>query len=198
MNCIISLPYGIDLFQENAAKVALLQQLDQTIRRLEAVLVQAKDAYDRLSKDLEHIRVAPIHKLPPELLSNIFLIACEGGQHTPTMMKIPLVCHEWRDVLNNTARLWTQIKVQISNDITLSRKQCERAALYTQRSKELDLDVKFDLRSVKPFSDVVEELIDQTYNLPAIPPNTLSRRTVMTVEAMMRYCYSCMWQCFLD
>ncbi|PVF95275.1 hypothetical protein CPB86DRAFT_678580, partial [Serendipita vermifera] len=59
-----------------------------------------------------HFRVAPINQLPPELLSNIFLFACQGGIDHEIMTEIPLVCRKWRDILNGAPHCWTQIHVR--------------------------------------------------------------------------------------
>ncbi|PVF91830.1 hypothetical protein CPB86DRAFT_270786 [Serendipita vermifera] len=180
MKPTLSHPYGIGLTQENASKIAILQQLAQRIQQLEILLTQTKEIYNRLYKNLQHLRASPINQLPTELLSKIFFITCEEGEDHQNMTKIPLVCHKWRDILNNTARLWTQIKVKISNDVTLSRRQCQCAELFTERSKTLELSVEIDLSLVTSFQEGVEDIINRTYNLPAEPARSLSHRSLTT------------------
>ncbi|PVF95277.1 hypothetical protein CPB86DRAFT_799866 [Serendipita vermifera] len=176
MNCVLSHPYGTALSRENLAKVELQQQLPQKIQGLEAALVQTREVYEA-----EHLQVAPVNGLPTEVLSDIFfLVSNEGGDHR-TMAKIPLAVrprsawykgngvansHRWRNVLNNTARLWTQITVELDNDVPRSRKQCERAKFYAERSKKLKLDVEIDLAWIKSVKYEVEKLIERTYFLP--------------------------------
>ncbi|PVF91034.1 hypothetical protein CPB86DRAFT_878720 [Serendipita vermifera] len=180
MEPTLSHPYGIGLTEENASKVANLQQLAQRVQQLEILLKQTKEAYNLQFKDLQHLRASPINQLPTELLSKIFFIACEGGQNHRIMAKVPLVCHRWRDILNNTAHLWTQIKVKITNDVTLSRRQFQCAELFIERSKPLKLSVEIDLSLVTSFQEGVEDLINRTYNFPAPSARSLSHRSLTT------------------
>ena len=87
---------------------------------------------------------APIARLPPELLSAIFLENLHDWQRkmfvrhprTPPWVVVSHVCRHWRDVSLNCAELWTHISL-------ISRKWADE---FLKRSKAAPLTVRVELR----------------------------------------------------
>ncbi|KAH8823128.1 hypothetical protein DL96DRAFT_1616754 [Flagelloscypha sp. PMI_526] len=70
--------------------------------------------------------IAPIRRLPAEILSNIFAM-CDTGKNSFDNSEFPLlplfVCKRWRDVAKNNPALWTHIVVRVAD---LYREGCNR------------------------------------------------------------------------
>ncbi|QRV79328.1 Serine/threonine-protein kinase [Ceratobasidium sp. AG-Ba] len=92
----------------------------------------------------ERIRNGLVHKLAPEVLSNIFIICgrlCEFDVEIPYKYRFPIVisavCRQWRTIAIRTCELWSRITLDDPIPWT-------RSALYLARSGEsapLDIDI---------------------------------------------------------
>jgi F-box-like len=86
------------------------------IKELEIILQDAVELLERakarvvaLTKDLEerHAWIAPVRKLPVEILSEIFIFTSEVDDLSP--VTITGVCSLWREVIISTPRAWSLI-----------------------------------------------------------------------------------------
>ncbi|KAL1677042.1 hypothetical protein EV122DRAFT_266310 [Schizophyllum commune] len=92
-------------------------RLDEEIERTEARLAEA-----RRIRDLSKALVAPIRRLPPELLSEVFLLAtpatwydeCSGDRMQD--IRFAEVCRSWRAITLGTHALWNTIKVVVEEE----------------------------------------------------------------------------------
>ncbi|KAL1677050.1 hypothetical protein EV122DRAFT_252822 [Schizophyllum commune] len=92
-------------------------RLDEEIERTEARLAEA-----RRVRDFSKALVAPIRRLPPELLSEVFLFAtpatwydeCSGNRMQD--IRYAEVCHSWRAITLGTHALWNTIKVVVEEE----------------------------------------------------------------------------------
>ncbi|KIY46695.1 hypothetical protein FISHEDRAFT_75399 [Fistulina hepatica ATCC 64428] len=91
------------------------------------------EEWPELFTELEMLRglVAPIRRLPNELLVEIFL------HRTVRPLFLAAVCHRWRAVVLNAPRLWSTLDSEVLSSP-------EMIACYMQLSKSLDLTVKLD------------------------------------------------------
>ena len=95
-----------------------------------------------------------IHRLPDELLAEIFLIGWQKNTEPVRYLStICLVCCLWRDVALSAPLLWTKILYRETKDKDatqpyhdLPRRTEERIEAYLSRSKYASIDVKFILR----------------------------------------------------
>ncbi|KAJ7928849.1 hypothetical protein B0H13DRAFT_1597074, partial [Mycena leptocephala] len=85
---------------ESEAKITSLQsQID--------ALVEVSNYERNTVAALRHL-IAPIHKLPVELMAEIFLLAIRDDYtHIKDTFRISNVCSHWRQVADRTPRLWT-------------------------------------------------------------------------------------------
>jgi hypothetical protein len=71
-------------------------------------LLEATEAFERVKsrilRDLEERRwwIAPIRKIPTEILTEVFLLASETEGLAP--LKLAGVCHLWREIMFATPR----------------------------------------------------------------------------------------------
>ncbi|KAL1706941.1 hypothetical protein EV121DRAFT_200082 [Schizophyllum commune] len=92
-------------------------RLDEEIERTEARLAEA-----RRVRDFSKALVAPIRHLPPELLSEVFLLAtpatwydeCSGDRMQD--LRFAEVCRGWRAIALGTHALWNTIKVVVEDE----------------------------------------------------------------------------------
>ncbi|KAI0056273.1 hypothetical protein BV25DRAFT_1864971 [Artomyces pyxidatus] len=90
---------------------------------------------------------APVHNLPVELLSRIFLLGYSDGldphnpfkraalEAAPTFeLLVSHVCHHWRRVALRTPRLWTHLRVRQASHV-------DRARAFAERSRTAHIDV---------------------------------------------------------
>ncbi|KAJ6501937.1 hypothetical protein C8R45DRAFT_818460, partial [Mycena sanguinolenta] len=85
-----------------------IQESESKISSLESqisALVQLRDREGVCVTTLRDL-IAPIHTLPVELLLEIFELAIRAGSHVGDVLRISQVCSGWRQVAQNTPRLW--------------------------------------------------------------------------------------------
>ncbi|PFH54103.1 hypothetical protein AMATHDRAFT_45116 [Amanita thiersii Skay4041] len=83
---------------------------------------------------------SPVHRLPSELLSSIFVTAVLGaGENFVMVSTLMLVCHHWAEIALSTPLLWAKITISQHHSL-------ERAKLRLERSKSFPLDVVIDFR----------------------------------------------------
>lgn len=110
------------------------EALDNEIAQLEsAVGQQILQLSARIcSPHRMHKMLVPIHLLPAELLSRIFLFVREQATGDSTWIFSTLVCRVWRSVAIACATLWTDIDFI----------HPERAEEMLKRSKSVPLNIK--------------------------------------------------------
>jgi len=124
-----------------SAAQATIIQFDDQIIHLQVVmdrLIQKRDAV-RTYKNLHMALIAPIRRLPPEVLSEIFINSSNlPGERdlTPQLDKTPLllgsICSRWRSISLSTPRLWASFTLTIrpkyqKNDAVLANTWLARA-----------------------------------------------------------------------
>jgi hypothetical protein len=89
-------------------------QLDRDIERVQAVLNQLKSHRDGIQNYVDEHRavLAPIRRLPPEILSKIFIHCLPARKsHSFRISQAPLllgrICSGWRSVMLTTPQLWS-------------------------------------------------------------------------------------------
>ncbi|KII91990.1 hypothetical protein PLICRDRAFT_102633, partial [Plicaturopsis crispa FD-325 SS-3] len=95
-----------------------LSTVEAEMARMQAVMENLSRKRTELSKSLKDHRdlLSPIRRLPPEMLSKIF-IHCLTDDPRPRADRAPLllgrVCHAWRLISHSTPQLWSSIAVKI-------------------------------------------------------------------------------------
>ena len=127
-----------DVLLERAALLASieLQRRDfvpstlesKAIREISMELINEIRSIDADDEQLNHLRsrmvnqlevnqsvAAPVRRLPPELLSEVFIHYSESISFTLCMVTVPCVCRFWRRVARSTPELWTSFNSRAQN-----------------------------------------------------------------------------------
>ena len=96
---------------------ANLEQCNEEIQRLEAKLISLKQERKLNKKNISGYASlrAPIQKLPPEILQQVFLLVCDEnyvGNAAPLCIPaacLTQVCSFWSELVKMTPRLWATI-----------------------------------------------------------------------------------------
>ncbi|THU75539.1 hypothetical protein K435DRAFT_576113, partial [Dendrothele bispora CBS 962.96] len=84
--------------------------------RLKADLCFFEEEHSRLDKYLKDCRAlsSPIHSLPPELLTEIFMLSFNSnGLESPIgpAFRLGAVCSRWRTLALSTPCLWSRLEI---------------------------------------------------------------------------------------
>ncbi|KAK1219058.1 hypothetical protein PQX77_018234 [Marasmius sp. AFHP31] len=94
-----------------------IQRNDAEINRLRTAihLLEIKKSGLKKSMDRCHSLLSPVHRLPTEILMEIFIIACEENElclSSPSdVMKLSSVCGRWWEVIRSAPKLWSSITI---------------------------------------------------------------------------------------
>ncbi|THU98843.1 hypothetical protein K435DRAFT_752483 [Dendrothele bispora CBS 962.96] len=95
------------------------QRCDDEIKRLEADIVVLRDQQQRIYCRIDQYRslLAPIRKLPPEVLGRIFRLICFENSVAVKIdcpaIHLSHVCAGWRDLAQTTPSLWSRISIDL-------------------------------------------------------------------------------------
>lgn len=100
-----------------------------TVPELEAEMARVQNLMEELARERTRLRrrinsLSPTTRLPPEIITDIFRMACEpmestieDAQHNNTVLT-PLffgkICGEWREIAWSTPLLWSSISLHVS------------------------------------------------------------------------------------
>lgn len=116
-------------------------EMHTVFQGLTRALTNARRLYGSLT-----LRHSPIHRLPHELLSLIFLMATHDSydpyEATRSPVQITHVCSRWRQIALSTGGLWTNIILTFP----VSTRQLNRTVPWLGRSKASPLNILLDFR----------------------------------------------------
>ncbi|KAK7441045.1 hypothetical protein VKT23_016829 [Stygiomarasmius scandens] len=148
-----------------------LHQIDQDLARLRSVIDSLLVRRAKLASFVDAHRriISPIRRIPPEVLTQIFLY-CLPIRHPPTRSKkeAPLllteICKSWRDVSLCTPPLWDSIHVHIPRTLIQDRDQMlkRRDGLdkWLARSADLPFSLSLNMGSDSHYSGLEITAID--------------------------------------
>ncbi|KAK7043021.1 hypothetical protein VNI00_008759 [Paramarasmius palmivorus] len=95
---------------------AQLRDHETEINRLRASLASMENKRDGLKKKILRYRslLAPVHRIPPEILQNVFTFFCEDTWLEKTLtqpLTLSRVCGRWREIVLSTPSLWSTIAI---------------------------------------------------------------------------------------
>ncbi|KAL0069607.1 hypothetical protein AAF712_003265 [Marasmius tenuissimus] len=136
--------------------------------------------------------LAPIHRMPPEVLAEIFDFCCEEDfictDEDPTMITMTQVCGRWRQIGFATPRLWSTIRLEIGSwwfpdeefPPERSRKRVKHMVeLFTKCSKTVPLSLHLETLVNEDYamlSDV--QLVEALASLGCLPDNSARWRVL--------------------
>ncbi|KAK1219982.1 hypothetical protein PQX77_017266 [Marasmius sp. AFHP31] len=104
----------LDAEQEMKGYDAEINRLQTAIHLLETKKLGLKKSMDRCRSLL-----SPVHRLPMEILMEIFSIACEENELyssiLPNAMNLSSVCGRWWEVIRSAPKLWSSITIRFSD-----------------------------------------------------------------------------------
>ncbi|KAJ8073763.1 hypothetical protein PM082_012041 [Marasmius tenuissimus] len=87
------------------------------INKLKAAMVVLENKRSGTKKTMGQLQslLSPIHRLPPEMLSRIFMFCCERNQVRPDRMppvfRLSVVCGRWREIVVSRPHLWASLSI---------------------------------------------------------------------------------------
>ncbi|KAK0443179.1 hypothetical protein EV421DRAFT_2035484 [Armillaria borealis] len=175
-----------------AAGIGSIDSSTESLPILQPTLSQYDWKIDMLQKKLAGIRadflrsvnhLSPIHRLPTEILHEIFLDACTSDASpmcsnnrkklryvSETPLRIAVVCTHWREACLSSPRFWTFVFID-ADDAHLSASVKSLAALYQERSSSKPFTCSISAKYHRGYEDEVEELENPT--IPYISLKTL-------------------------
>ncbi|KAK1215569.1 hypothetical protein PQX77_021813 [Marasmius sp. AFHP31] len=125
------------------------------INKYKALVLILESQKEGMEKTMQKYRslVSPVHRLPSDLLLEIFGQCCEvnviDDQAMPPAMALTMVCGRWREIALSSPRLWSSISLDLCNfrDHSAHRRitHTNLTALFLERSKMAPLKVRIHL-----------------------------------------------------
>ncbi|KAF5343342.1 hypothetical protein D9758_014181 [Tetrapyrgos nigripes] len=101
-----------------------VRRYDDEIRRMEARIVSLRNEQQAILFRVDQYRslLAPIRKVPPEVLGNIFTLCCSVESKIAERIDSPpirlsQVCAGWRELAMTTAPLWARLNIDLNRDM---------------------------------------------------------------------------------
>ncbi|ESK86321.1 hypothetical protein Moror_5028 [Moniliophthora roreri MCA 2997] len=118
----------------------------------EKEILQLVKKRDLLARRVERCRslLAPINKIPSELLSSIFELCCEENTLRPDVTSpaiiLSAVSHRWREIALTAPRLWSSLKIEFVrfHGFKSLQKLAHTARLFMDRSRSSPLKLNLD------------------------------------------------------
>ncbi|KAI5834706.1 hypothetical protein K523DRAFT_293168 [Schizophyllum commune Tattone D] len=126
----------------------LLQDVHEELEHYKSVVSSLEDVqlYLEMMLDVQRAHIAPIRRLPSEVLSEIFMWACHGeevgGWHCMPV-NISQVCKSWRDTIHDLPTLWSQLKYSLYGSTTAKERRILDLCLGNSKGLPLRHPVKF-------------------------------------------------------
>ncbi|KAF5369349.1 hypothetical protein D9758_002769 [Tetrapyrgos nigripes] len=144
-------------YRRHASAVSI-PRLREAIHSLDRKMASLMSQRRELEYHLEQaVRLqSPVHRLPSELLSSIFITGVlDVGDDNPVMVStLMLVCRYWAEVALDTPILWSKISVSPHDSL-------EKARRKLSRSKSCPLDITIDI-PIEYTNSVTELVIHAT------------------------------------
>ncbi|KAI5896752.1 uncharacterized protein SCHCODRAFT_01212377 [Schizophyllum commune H4-8] len=142
-----------------AAHASHLEEIEKGLCSQLAKLQVEIDAV-RLQAAVNRSVLAPIRRLPQELLADIFLrIAADTWTQSPSgrmRLRVSEVCHTWRLIALATPALWANIHFQLQNEVDPSY-WAEAIQCWFQRSQNMPIRLYMNIdRYYTPFTEAPE------------------------------------------
>ncbi|KAF9449546.1 hypothetical protein P691DRAFT_758955 [Macrolepiota fuliginosa MF-IS2] len=139
-----------------AAWTEEIQRLGATIDELEAEVQLIKSRQSALRRRLNEL-VSPTRRLPPEVLSNIFLDVCADRRSWelshilhPAVQVIGQVCSSWHHIVRATPSLWTRVTIRFADRLWVRMDSLNLLRLHYERIGELPLNIEMTIPRYEP------------------------------------------------
>ncbi|KAL0575911.1 hypothetical protein V5O48_006057 [Marasmius crinis-equi] len=138
-----------------------MSECDAEMNRLRAKVLALESKKKGLKKVAEKCRslLAPVHRLPTEILAHVFSMACKMNfdlcpLYPPSSMQLSSVCGRWREIVLSTTMLWSALRIDFSQWVG-DFAALERAVrIFMDRSGVRPLQLELD------FKGIVDDMAD--------------------------------------
>ncbi|KAG7091881.1 hypothetical protein E1B28_008282 [Marasmius oreades] len=145
-----------------------LKGYEVEINKLKVAILSLENRRDLLKNKMDGYRslLSPIHRLPTEVLTNIFQHDAQAvlrPRVVPEVISLSMVCGRWREAICSTPSLWTNIDLEVkisqsaANDITRLTYVLQ---LFLARSRSAPLNLTLAVRSSLPADPTTTKLLD--------------------------------------
>ena len=160
------------LWTEYTARMAVAQEATET----EVTAIQKRITFLEKENSKSQSFLAPIRRLPIELLAEILIIAIES--HEQNRFDMMRVCRSWRATVLSMARIWSRLTIR---PLT-SREHVE---FVVERTRRVPLELLIDSESIYP-PYRVPRAGETAYGGLAFALKTMSRWRSLTIEFFPR------------
>jgi len=170
------------------------------IGQIQELLIQPTQELNRLNSEIQHLKstlsylfaqreklqgfvnshralISPVRRLPPEVLSEIFVHCLQDKERNPTRsvgeapLLLTLVCRRWREIALSTTRLWRCIHIYFPSVVKrheqrfkeIAERRSEGVKTWLSRSGSLPLSISLVVglnRDRIALEEVVKPLLD--------------------------------------
>ncbi|KAG8978964.1 hypothetical protein FRB94_003520 [Tulasnella sp. JGI-2019a] len=125
----------------------VLSERERVLKELNLLKILGRRIEDHIADTTGHLNaLAPIHRLPNELLTDIFHLTLLPNHHNPAVysqrpIRICLVSKHWMGILNETPSLWAQIHSSYPNAPNILRSKGYPLRVYYDDNDFIDRGV---------------------------------------------------------
>jgi len=150
-----------------------IRNCELEINKLKAAMVVLENKRNEMKKTANQLQslLSPIHRLPPEMLSSIFMFCCEKNTFKPNRMpavfKLSVVGRRWREIVISRPHLWESLSVPYwrwRRQQQSMLKNCTE--LFISQSKAFPLVVEIDF--IESDDDELSPNLDTFSTLPVL------------------------------
>ncbi|KZP22121.1 hypothetical protein FIBSPDRAFT_890694 [Athelia psychrophila] len=127
-----------------------VSQIDQEILRFEAILAKLRLKRAERQDNAVTLKafVSPIRRVPPEIITEIFLICTSGCPTSPP--RLAAICSRWRSIALSSPHLWSSLSLVLQSERLPS--QTAFADMWLSHTAQLPLSI--DLRGKEENDDI--------------------------------------------
>ncbi|KAL0064146.1 hypothetical protein AAF712_008868 [Marasmius tenuissimus] len=168
-----------------------LNSYDLEVSKLKAAILMLEARQTGLKKAMEKYRslLAPIRRLPSEVLLEIFSCFCEESyiveDMVPEAQKLSSVCRHWREIVTSAPGLWSSFYIDFTcHRYSVAESYTKITSLFMSRSKTSPLHISMSF----PLDEYMVFNVDVTLQLLVNHSHRWESLEVFGVEYFSRYC----------
>ncbi|EEB96130.1 hypothetical protein MPER_04790 [Moniliophthora perniciosa FA553] len=126
-----------------------LRDSDKELNEIKTTIMALESKQNGLKKKMDRYRtlLSPIHRLPPEVIVQVFTEVCDKNElykkKLPSALALSRVCGRWRDIALATPRLWSSLRIPVvSWDSDEGDRVASLTRLFIERSRTAPLTLE--------------------------------------------------------
>ncbi|KAK1220548.1 hypothetical protein PQX77_016688 [Marasmius sp. AFHP31] len=152
-----------------------LKRLNAEINKLRGAVIIVESRRKKVEKKIARYRslLAPIHRMPPEVLTEIFKFCCARNSinyyafqypgSLPSPMKLSSICGRWRQMILDTPGLWASLSACVDASNRSVARVYRATKLFMERSKSSPLTLEMEYHGIRfDGRDLFEDLVQNS------------------------------------